>query len=44
MSIESLLRNKAEQQKQLEAEKLHLEIVPTIVDSPNQRNQPNQHI
>lgn len=42
MSIESLLRKKAEQQKQLDAEKPRLEIVPAIIDIPNQPYIPNQ--
>lgn len=43
MSIESLLRKKAEQQRQqLESEKPRLEIVPAIVDIPNQPNQHNE--
>ncbi len=41
MSIESLLRKKAEQQKQLESEKPQLEIVPANADTPNQPNIPN---
>jgi hypothetical protein len=41
MSIESLLRKKAEQQKQLETEKPRLEIVSTITTIPEIPNQPN---